>query len=143
MNELAIAYTLSHPAAKPPLRANQTDAGYDLFAVESVSLNPGERALIKTGVSMHIPDGFYGRVAPRSGLALKHGLATMAGVVDSGYLGEVGVLLINHGEGFFHVEVGMRVGQIIIERCHDVKWTHVETLGETARGAGGYGSSGT
>ena len=88
-----------------PARANKTDAGYDLWSVESYTLKPLERKLFKTGISVEIPEGHYGRIAPRSGLAYKHGLDVLAGVIDSSYRGEIGVILIN----LSNEEVGSRV----------------------------------
>ena len=92
---MEIKYSKLHPHAKEPFRANTSDAGYDLFSTDYVTLEPFQRRLISTGINVEIPEGFYGRVAPRSGLACKKGIDVMAGVIDSGYRGEIKVLLIN------------------------------------------------
>ena len=92
---MEIKYSKLHPDGKEPFRANDSDAGYDLFSTEYATLEPFQRKLISTGINIEIPEGFYGRVAPRSGLACKKGIDVMAGVIDSGYRGEIKVLLIN------------------------------------------------
>jgi dUTP pyrophosphatase len=135
------------PNAVIPKQAHQFDAGYDLYASEDAIVDPQQRALIKTGIAVSIPAGYYGRIAPRSGLAHKYGINVLAGVVDATYRGELGVILINHGcsEGgpCRHViNKGERVAQLIIEKCHDVEWEEVEKLDETVRGTGGYASTG-
>ena len=106
---------------------------------------PGQRVVLKTGISIAIPKGYYGRVAPRSGLAAKHGIDVLAGVIDSGFRGEVGVVLINLSDGPeepFVVTHGMRIAQLIIERCEEAEWVTVNELAQTVRGSSGYGSSG-
>lgn len=145
LNNLVIEFQFLSPTAKCPTQAQNYDAGYDLYADSEFDLLPGQRALIKTGISMAIPPGYYGRIAPRSGLALKYGIDVLAGVVDSTYRGELGVILINLGESseVFSVRRGMRVAQLIIEKCHSVYWMAVTELPETARSSGGFGSSGT
>ena len=98
---MEIKYSKLHPHAKEPFRANTSDAGYDLFSTDYVTLEPFHRRLLSTGINVEIPEGFYGRVAPRSGLACKKGIDVMAGVIDSGYRGEIKVLLINFNfEGY-------------------------------------------
>ena len=151
-----------HKSAVLPTRANKTDAGYDLYACQDVIIGPMDRAVIPTGVSIEIPDGYYGRVAPRSGLAVKKGIDVLAGVIDSGYRGEIGVVLINlnlpeilfnnnkkigaYESAFgsrnkFSVSKGDRIAQLIIEKCHDISWVE-SGLSDSERGQGGYGSSG-
>ena len=130
-----------------PTNNSGLEAGYDLYALEDDWLFPLQRKLIKTGISIAIPPGFYGRIAPRSGLAWKYGIDVMAGVIDSTYRGEIGVVLVNLNpesaeNGTFRIEKGMRIAQIIIERCHQVEWQVVDNLDETSRGAGGFGSTG-
>src|SRR5919205_1579490 len=105
-----------HPEAKLPSRGSARAAGLDLCAVERVTLGPGARAAVRTGLAVAIPYGFYGRVAPRSGLAVKNGLDTLAGVVDADYRGEILCALVNHGDAAVEIEVGTRVAQLIIER---------------------------
>ena len=104
-----------NPLAGIPTRANSSDAGFDLYSTETYLLKPFERKLFKTGISIEIPTGNYGRIAPRSGLAYKHGIDTLAGVLDSNFRGEVGVILINLGDKDFQVSQGERIAQLIIE----------------------------
>ena len=125
-----------------PARANKTDAGYDLWSVESYTLKPLERKLFKTGISVEIPEGHYGRIAPRSGLAYKHGLDVLAGVIDSSYRGEIGVILINLGDKDVYITHGDRVAQLIIESCRYPEMIQVDELGVSNRGIGGFGSTG-
>lgn len=136
---------LLSPLAKIPEKAHGSDAGYDLFSIESYHLQPGERKLFKTGISISIPEGCYGRIAPRSGYAYKFGIEVLAGVIDSGFLGEIGVILLNTSNGeqarYFDVEAGMKIAQIIFERCYDFPFTVVNNLEETERNIGGFGSS--
>ncbi len=135
-------------SATGALPAAQTSgsAGLDLPADlrESVTLGPGERRLIPTGLAFAIPNGFEGQVRPRSGLALRHGVTVLnaPGTIDSDYRGEVAVVLINHGQAPFVVEPGMRIAQLVISRHELVELELVENLDDTARGAGGYGSTG-
>ena len=143
---MTIPITLSHPAAKPPKRANPTDAGADLHAVENYILHPGDRITVETGLSLAIPSGFYGQIAPRSGLAAKNGVMTMAGVIDSTYVGQVKVLLYNSsqaGSPPIRISTGDRVAQLIILPISLAEFSPVESLPETARGQGGFGSSGS
>jgi dUTP pyrophosphatase len=129
------------PEAKLPERAHDSDAGYDLFSTEDNYLRPLERKVIKTGIGVRIPKGYYGRVAPRSGLAVKQGLDVLAGVIDSGYTGEVGVVLINLSREVAHIIEGSKVAQLIIEKCHPIEWEETDDLSPTERGEDGYGSS--
>lgn len=131
-----------HPAAVLPACANPGDAGYDLTSVEDVHLVPGQRLLVPTGLSMAIPPGHYGRVAPRSGLAVKMGIDVGAGVLDSVFRGEVKVLLINHGNRDVHLPAGSRIAQLIIERISNPCVIEVDELDTTKRGGGGFGSTG-
>lgn len=130
--------------AKIPTRGSVDAAGLDLYAdVETaITIPPNRRALIPTNVRMQIPKGHYGRIAPRSGLALKNGIDVMAGVIDADYRGTVGVILYNTDhETEFTVSPGDKVAQIIIE--HSPQFTCVEeSTDDTARGSGGYGSTG-
>lgn len=132
------------PNVSLPRRSSSGAVGYDLYSAESVVLLPGHRALLGTGVAIVLPVGTYGRVAPRSGLAVKHGIQVGAGVIDPDYTGEVKVLLFNHGDTAFEVKSGERVAQLILERCETPPVEEVVgTLEQTARGAGGFGSTGT
>ena len=131
-----------HPAARLPTRGSAGAAGLDLYAVERVVIAPGGRAAVRTGLAAAVPAGFYGRVAPRSGLAVRHGIDVLAGVVDSDYRGEILCALVNHGEEPFEVEPGARVAQLVVEAIASPEPAWAEDLEETARGAGGFGSTG-
>lgn len=129
------------PGATLPKRQTAGSAGYDLATNEHFELLPGQRRLVKTGLSIAVPDGTYGRVAPRSGLAVKYGIQTMAGVIDSDYRGELGVVLINHGSETFRAIRGDRIAQLVIERVDTPDVQVVDDLDDTSRGAGGFGST--
>jgi dUTP pyrophosphatase len=135
-------------AIQVPLPAYQTpgSAGLDLCAAlpEAVQLAPGERRLIPTGLSFEIPEGHEGQVRPRSGQALKHGIGIVnsPGTIDSDFRGEVGIVLINHGQEPYVVEPLSRIAQLVITRVEQVQIEEAESLTETGRGAGGYGSTG-
>jgi len=128
--------------AKTPTRGTEESAGYDLYAAQNGEIDPLKRSLIKTNISIAIPKGYYGRIAPRSGLAYKNGIDVMAGVIDSDYRGDVGVILYNTGADIFNVKQGDRIAQLIIEKCHVADWDLVEDLSDTDRGEGGYGHTG-
>lgn len=113
----------------------------DLSAEEYV-LPVGERVLVKCGIKMAIPDGYWGNVRDRSGLALKFGIHTLAGVIDSSYRGELGVILINLGKEPFVIHKNDRIAQLIVSPCENAQLSYVESLDETDRGSGGFGSSG-
>lgn len=129
-----------------PLPAYETAgaAGMDLRAAEPMTLKPGTRCLMPTGIAIALPQGFEAQVRPRSGLAVKHGITVLnaPGTIDSDYRGEVKVPLINHGQEDFIIARGDRIAQMVIAPVTRVSWTELETLDETARGAGGFGSSG-
>ena len=116
----------------------------DLRAAESITLKPGARHLVPTGLSIALPRGFEAQVRPRSGLAVKHGVTVLnsPGTIDSDYRGEVKVPLINHGQEDFFITRGDRIAQMVIAPVTQVSWTEVSVLDETARGTGGFGSSG-
>jgi dUTP pyrophosphatase len=124
-------------------------AGLDLLAAvastEPVVLSPGSRALIPTGLCLELPEGYEAQVRPRSGLALKHGVTVLnsPGTIDADYRGEVKVLLINHGEEPFRIARGMRIAQLVIAPVTHAEIALEQELAETARGAGGFGSTGT
>jgi len=107
-----------------------------------VEIPPGARAAVPTGVRLQIPPGHVGLVWPRSGLAVRHGIDTLAGVIDSDYRGEVRVVLVNHGEAPFRVAPGDRVAQLLIQRVERAAFVAVPTIDETHRGRGGFGSTG-
>lgn len=129
--------------AVTPKKGSDGAAGYDLYSTDSYTLKPGERRLFKTGISMAIPSHLYGRVAPRSGLAYKSGIDVMAGVIDSDYRGDIGVILINHGVHNFVVNEGDRIAQLIFEKIGYVDYFDVvDELPDSVRGEGGYGHTG-
>jgi dUTP pyrophosphatase len=132
--------------ARLPTRAHPGDAGLDLHALESVALEPGERASIATGIAVEIPPGHAGLVLPRSGLASRHGISVVnaPGLIDSDYRGEVRVLLLNTDrEHRFELSAGDRVAQLVVVAVEIEEVVEVPTLSQTVRGAGGFGSSGT
>lgn len=130
--------------AKIPVKGSAGAAGFDLFSLENYLLEPGERKLIKTGIAVVLNEGTYGRIAPRSGLAFKDGIDVLAGVIDSDYRGEIGVILINLGQKSFGILKEMRIAQLIIEKYDaGAYFVEEEELEETKRGAGGFGSTGT
>lgn len=127
-----------------PVYAKPGDAGLDLRASEPVSLQPGERRLVPTGLAVAIPDGLAGFVLPRSGLAMQKGVTVLnaPGLVDSGYRGELKVLLINHGAEPVTIARGERIAQLVIQGVVQACLVEVERLPDSARGAGGFGSTG-
>lgn len=160
MPDFQVKFVKLQSNAQTPTQAKEGDAGYDLYAVEGVTLAPLERKIVKTGIAVEIPRGYYGRIAPRSGLAAKNGIDVMAGVIDCSYRGEVGVILINlnptqfildpQQQAFsrlfgpadsFKIKEGDKIAQIIIEKCHEVEFYQVDTLSSTSRGAAGFGST--
>jgi dUTP pyrophosphatase len=130
--------------ARLPAYAHPGDAGLDLFADEALALAPGESAVVKTGVAIALPPNTEGQVRPRSGLAAKHRISVLntPGTIDEGYRGEVGVILMNFGKSVFQVEKGMKIAQLVIKPVLRVAVTAVDSLDETTRGAGGFGSTG-
>jgi len=128
-----------------PARAHPGDAGLDLHSVEDVVLKPGERASIATGIAVAIPDGYAGFVVPRSGLAARHGIGVVnaPGLIDSGYRGEIRVLLINLDPNEpFELAKGERIAQLVVQRVEEATLREVRDLPESARGEGGFGSTG-
>lgn len=125
-----------------PTRSNKTDAGLDLYASQDMTILTQSRAMIKTDLALEIPEGYYGRVAPRSGLALKHGIDVFAGVVDSSYRGSINVILYNSDDLDFQISKGDRIAQLIIEKHYNFPVEIVENLSDSDRGSGGFGSTG-
>jgi len=128
-----------------PAYAREGDAGLDLYAREAVTLAPGARAAVGTGVAIALPDGYAGFVLPRSGLALRHGLSLVntPGLIDAGYRGEIRVILVNHDPATpVTLSRGDRIAQLVVQRVERVDVVEVETLPESHRGAGGFGSTG-
>ena len=130
-----------------PAYATEQSAGMDLLAAidAPITLAPLERKLVPTGLSIALPDGYEAQVRPRSGLALKSGISIVnaPGTVDADYRGEIGVILINLSDQPFTVERGMRIAQMVIAPYTRIRWNQVQTLPESERGAGGFGSTGT
>ena len=132
-----------HPDAQLPTYAHGPveDAGMDLRAVERVVLQPGVAQAVPTGIAIELPPGHEAQVRPRSGLGLKHSLTVNFGTIDPGYRGEIRVIMFNLGRADYTVEKGDRIAQLVISRYESVEWEEGE-INESARGAGGFGSSG-
>ncbi len=124
-----------------PRRGSALAAGLDLCAIEAVELQPKQRAMARTGLAVAIPPGFYGRVAPRSGLAVKNGLDVLAGVIDSDYRGEICCVLFNTGDETISLPAGSKICQLVVEKIITPEAVWVNDLDETARGAAGFGST--
>jgi dUTP pyrophosphatase len=142
---MSFRFTRLSEHAQPPRRSHQGDAGCDLFAAEAARLEPGERASVGTGIAVEIPEGSAGLVLPRSGLAAKHGISVVnaPGLIDAGYRGEVRVLLLNTDRSeAFEIEPGDRIAQLVIVEVADAEPVEAESLAESARGEGGFGSTG-
>src|SRR3954453_6577792 len=130
------------PRAVLPQRGSALAAGLDVCGIEDLSIAPKQRVMARTGLAAAIPPGFYGRIAPRSGLAAKNGLDVLAGVIDSDYRGEICCLLYNTGDETIALPAGSKICQLIIEQIITPEAMWVSDLDETARGAGGFGSTG-
>jgi dUTP pyrophosphatase len=137
-----VVTALVGPGGALPEYASAGCAGADLRASEAVVLAPGGRSAVPTGVRLQIPAGHVGLVWPRSGLAVRHGIDTLAGVIDSDYRGEVKVVLVNHGDEPFAIAAGERVAQLLLQRVERAAFAAGAALGETGRGEGGFGSTG-
>jgi dUTP pyrophosphatase len=139
-----VAVRRLRPDAVVPQQAYEGDAGFDLTACEGVTLAPGERAVVPTGLAVEIPEGYAGFVQPRSGLAARHGIGVVnsPGLIDSGYRGEIGVVLLNTDPREpFRVEPGMRIAQLVIAPVAAVRLVEVDELVGSERGGRGFGSS--
>ena len=139
---MKIRFVRTDPSVVIPKYAHDTDAAFDLASNEEYVLKPGEHKVFKSGLKLEIPIGYVGNIRDRSGLAAKNAIHTMAGIIDSGYRGEIGIVLINLGKSDFHVEKGMRIAQMLIQKIENVDFQEAEELSDTDRGAGGFGSSG-
>lgn len=141
---MALNVTKLVPHAILPARATSGAVGYDLFSIDNYVVLPGRRVVVSTGISVSLPPGCYGRIAPRSGLAVKHGLDTLAGVVDPDYTGEVKVVLQNLDPQPFVIRPGYRIAQLILEQCVTPEVIEVpsECTSLTGRGDAGFGSTG-
>lgn len=128
-----------------PTYAHPGDAGADVVARVDVVLEPGQRAMVPTGIALALPDGYVALIHPRSGLAAKHGISMVnpPGVVDAAYRGELNVLLINHGQETVTLKRGDRIAQMLIQRVERARFHHVESLPGSHRGSGGFGSTGS
>ena len=124
-----------------PTRGSLLSAGLDIYSIEDLVIQPRSRAIARTGLAVAVPAGFYGRVAPRSGLAARNGLDVLAGVIDSDYRGELCCLLYNTGDETIELTAGSKVCQLIVEQIITPTPSWSEELDETARGAGGFGST--
>jgi dUTP pyrophosphatase len=129
-------------SAHLPDYAHDNDAGCDLYSNEECGIAPGARALVRTGIAMAIPDGFVGLVWDKSGLAVKQGLHRLAGVIDSGYRGEIQVALINLGNEQIQIAKGQKIAQLLFQKVEHAQLEEVKDLDATARGASGFGSTG-
>ncbi|KAH7730502.1 dUTP diphosphatase [Aphelenchoides avenae] len=141
-NKAVIEYVLVSEHARAPYVGSEKAAGADLCAAEDCIVPAGDRRLITTGLKIAIPEGYYGRIAPRSGLAVKHFIDTGAGVVDADYRGELKVLLFNFGKEDYEVKIGDRIAQVICEKIGHPVLKEVEQLSDTKRGSAGFGSTG-
>ena len=132
------------PSAKLPTYAHPGDAGMDICSIEKVTLPPGGRALVRTGLAFQLPPDGEVQVRPRSGLALRHGVTVLnsPGTIDAGYRGEVGVVLVNLGSEPFVVEAGMKIAQVVVARVEPAEVVEVGALDDSERGNGGFGSTG-
>ncbi|MBS3132329.1 dUTP diphosphatase [Candidatus Woesearchaeota archaeon] len=141
---MAVKIKIKKEADLPtPKYAHKGDAGFDLYAAEAHTLAPMEKKVVKTGIKMEIPEGYVGLVWDRSGLAAKNSIHNLAGVIDSHYRGEVGIVMMNLGKEKFEVTKGMRIAQMLIQPVASAELVEVDELSETQRGDGGFGSTGT
>lgn len=139
---MKILIQLLHPHAHIPTQHEPWAAWYDLYSIDEYILAPGERKLFSTGIALQIPQWYYGRIAPRSGLAYNHGIDVLGGVIDASYRWAIGVILLNTSDTSLQIEPGMRIAQLIIESCHQVSFTAVDTLDESSRWTWWFGSTG-
>ncbi len=139
-----ISFQRLDPELPPPSQAHEGDAAVDLAARESVTLEPGERAMVPTGIAVAIPSGYGGLVVPRSGLAARHGISIVnaPGLIDSGFRGEIHVIAVNLGSETYHFERGDRIAQLMIVPAFTPLLVEVEELPDSSRGVGGFGSTG-
>jgi len=126
-----------------PRRATNGSVGYDLFCIDNLTIPPGELICASTGIAVKVPVGTYGRIAPRSGITVKHNAHVGAGVIDRDYTGEVKVVLCNNGSDTIKFNSLERIAQLILERCETPRVVEVSDFGHTSRGPGGFGSTGT
>lgn len=141
---MKLGFKRIHPDAVLPAYAHASDAGMDVRSIEDLTIPAGKRALVHTGLVMALPPLYEAQVRPRSGLALKHGVTVLntPGTIDSGYRGEVGVILANFGENDFEIKKGDKIAQIVIAPVTQPEIVEIEAVDETDRGVGGFGSTG-
>ena len=142
---IEVRFVKLDPQVETPALAHRGDAGYDLTSRADLTLEPGERALVPTGIAVSIPEGFAGFLQPRSGLAVKHGVSIVntPGLIDSHYRGEIKVILVNlDPKQSFEVKRGDKICQLVFQKVEEVRFQEVDRLDETARGEGGFGSTG-
>jgi len=141
---MTVCFKKVHPDAVLPSYAHPGDAGMDVRSVEDLTIAPGGRALVHTGLIMALPPAYEAQVRPRSGLALKNGVTVLntPGTIDSGYRGEVGVILINFGDEWFRVNKGDKIAQIVVAPVLQAEIVETDEIDETDRGEGGFGSTG-
>ena len=125
-----------------PTRGSSGSVGYDLYSNMECVIRAAERGCVSTGITIVLPPGVYGRVAPRSGLAVKNGIQIGAGVIDPDYTGEVKVVLFNHGDKDFDVKKGDRIAQLVLEKCETPPIEEISIIEDTERGSSGFGSTG-
>ncbi len=144
MGKIKIKIKKVHPEAIIPHYVHEGDAGMDVYSIEECTLNSQEIKLVKTGLAFEIPKGYEIQVRPKSGLALKHGitLTNSPGTLDSGYRGELGVILQNEGKNTYEVKKGEKIAQIVLAKYEEAEIEEVNEISETSRGDGGFGSTG-
>jgi len=135
-------YQLVSEFGYPPTKAHETDAGYDIYSAYDYHIPARGSILIQTDLAIQLPENTYGRIAPRSGLAIHHHLDVGAGVIDSNYRGPIGVLLFNHGDSFYTIRRGDRVAQLIVTKIEPTILIKLDELSPSPRGSRGFGSSG-
>ena len=141
---MTVKFRRIDPSAELPTYAHPGDAGMDIRSIEELTIEPGARALVHTGLVMVLPPGYEAQVRPRSGLALKNGVTVLntPGTIDEGYRGEIGVILANFGSEPFKVEKGAKIAQMVIAPCARAEFVETDEVDDTVRGTGGFGSSG-
>lgn len=137
-----LKFKLLSSNAKLPEYAHKDDAGMDVYSIEEKTLTPGERYIFKTGISAEIPEGYFISIRDKSSVPAKFGLHTMGGVIDAGYRGELGIIMINLGQGSHTVQVGDKIAQAVLQPVAHAEIVQSEELSQTQRGEGGFGSTG-
>jgi dUTP pyrophosphatase len=142
IKEVKIKFLKLHKDAQIPVFAKVGDAGFDIYALENKTIKKGTHELVRSGIASEFPHGYFVSIRDRSGLAVKFGIHTLAGVIDSGYRGEWGIVLANLGEKIYKVEKGERIAQGVLQVVPKVKIMEVKKLKDSQRGTGGFGSTG-